>query len=936
MGIVFKAEDTKLDRTVALKVLPAGALASDDDRERFLREARAAAKLHHSNIATIFEIGDALADGASTSQPYIAMEYVAGSTLAGLIAEGPLEQEQVRAIGRQMCEALTLAHGAGVIHRDIKPGNVMLTEAGVVKVLDFGLAKIGDDPAITKDGSTIGTIAYMSPEQARGEAVDARSDLWSLGVILYEMLTGTRPFAGSYDTAVLYSLLNETQPPLPEAVPSDLRDLVGDLLSKDPDERPSSADEILVRLGGMVDDSGTPAIAQRRSPLIGSALVAVVLIAGAAVGFGLMRNSTKADVRSKLLPRLDSLLAASTYDTRSVDTWEAFDLARRAVETLPDEPYVQELAGRAMGQLWVDADQPIDVSVRSDSAGRATWLPLAGASAQTVPRGYHQIRIRSAGFVEQDRLVFLSDSTRLVVTLDASGTVPEGMVRVDESERPLRMPYLDHLPARQVSSFLMDRFEVTNSQFKVFIDEGGYADRALWHPSSPDPAHTFVDATGRPGPSTWSLGRFPKGQEDYPVRGLSWYEADAFARWMRRALPTVYHFNAAASFFAAAYLLPGANIDNQGGPLRVGASGSMSGPGTYDLAGNVREWTANGSVRDGRRFTLGGAWNDPPYSFQDAYTLDPLDRGETNGFRTIQWFGDDVASLNDPIELPFRDFATEQPVDDATFAQFQGYFGYDPAPLNPILISVDSSDADFVVERVSYHAGYGTDRMTAWVFVPAAATPPYQAILYFPGDWAFGVDRPIPNLPPAGDYWDYIVRDGRLLVVPVFRNQFDRGSELASSTPAESIVYRDHMIMWSKEVGRTVDYLLERGDVDPEALAFVGLSWGSRVSPVMLYHEPRFRTAVLEIGGLRFQRSRPEVEPFNYLPRIELPVLMLNGRYDFYFPLETSQIPFFENLGTPRADKQMRLYETSHSLPKNELIRETLAWFDRYLGPVER
>ncbi len=259
MGEIYLAEDTKLERKVALKFLPMHLTADKEANQRFEREAKAAAALNHPNIVTIHEIGE------HEGQVFIAMEYVAGRTLKELlsadpspISHHPFPISQIIAITVQIAEGLAVAHAKGIVHRDIKPQNILVDKNGHVKILDFGLAKLHGVSQLTKESSTLGTVHYMSPEQTMGKEVDHRTDIWSLGVMLYEMLTGELPFKGDYEQAVIYSILNEEPKKAADIrkdLPSEFERILEKALAKEPEDRYQHVDDLVVDLRHLKRDS---------------------------------------------------------------------------------------------------------------------------------------------------------------------------------------------------------------------------------------------------------------------------------------------------------------------------------------------------------------------------------------------------------------------------------------------------------------------------------------------------------------------------------------------------------------------------------------------------------------------------------------------------------------------------------------------------------
>jgi serine/threonine protein kinase/tetratricopeptide (TPR) repeat protein len=251
MGEVYLAEDTKLNRKVALKFLPLQYVSDQDLKIRFKREAQAAAALNHPNIITIHEVGE------DEGRPYMAMEYVGGGSLKDLIGADKMSVAQVTHLAAQISEGLTRAHQSGIVHRDIKPQNILIDADGRPRICDFGLAKLRREVMLTQTGTTLGTIAYMSPEQARGEQVDHRADIWSLGVVIYEMLTGQRPFKGDHDQAVIYAILNN-QPESISGIRPDAPDvlvrIIDKAMAKSPDERYQNVAEMVSELRSLMTE----------------------------------------------------------------------------------------------------------------------------------------------------------------------------------------------------------------------------------------------------------------------------------------------------------------------------------------------------------------------------------------------------------------------------------------------------------------------------------------------------------------------------------------------------------------------------------------------------------------------------------------------------------------------------------------------------------
>ena len=304
------------------------------------------------------------------------------------------------------------------------------------------------------------------------------------------------------------------------------------------------------------------------------------------------------------------------------------------------------------------------------------------------------------------------------------------------------------------------------------------------------------------------------------------------------------------------------------------------------------------SQRSGRppTYTLGGGWSDPAYFFNDADARSPFDREPAFGFRCVKPVpGEPVsAALSQPVEFFFRDFSLEKPVSDQVFGAYASLYGH-RGDLAPGTERIDDTPRDWRVETVSFNAAYGGERMAAHLLLPKRAAPPHQALVFFPGINALHETSSLQNgLPSVLDLADFLVRSGRALVVPVYKSTHERHDDLTSDFPAKTSFYRDHVVTWSKDLQRTVDYLETRPDIDRSRLAYLGRSWGAAMGTIMVATEPRLKLAIFHVGGFYFQHARPEAEAISFAPRVHVPSLMLNGRFNIFYPEQTSQRFMFD------------------------------------------
>ncbi len=639
MGVVYKAQDLKLERQVALKFLPHHIRGDEEEKVRFIREAKAASALDHPNIGTVHEIAE-----TEDGQLFIVMAHYEGETLKQKIERGPLAVKEAVDIAAQIALGLSKAHSQQIVHRDIKPSNVVVTQDGLVKIIDFGLAKLGGMTKITKTHTTLGTVAYMSPEQARGEETDQETDVWSLGVVLYEMLTGEVPFPGAHSEAIIHSILTGKPKPLKQFrgdVSEEIESTVHRALEKEAKTRALAA-EVLKDLTEYQTSLTMPEtrpdarkvfsgwIRQKRVAIPG---LVILLVLGSLLGWLFHRQTRVRWAREQALPEIARLVEQEKFG-------EAYAVAVQAEKYLPNDPMLGKFWPVISWSASIRTTPPgVSVFRRNYKPSDSTW-ELVGRSPiekYRLPLVDSQWRFELKGFAVAERSTMVMwgevlPSSSLSIAMDEEAKAPRGMVHQTDgigvsgirisSEHPCYAPGPSWLRRSAGSSSWQTTGSTgtrspTNSS-RIFSTAEAIRKRSTGNTSSAktdacfpgtEAMALFRDTTGRPGPSTWEQGDYPRGQEEFPVSGVSWYEAAAFAEFSGKTLPTIYHWTTAASPWAAASIVPASNFGGQG-PARAASHRGMSWFGAYDMAGNVKEWCWN-EADSGKRYILGGAWDEP-------------------------------------------------------------------------------------------------------------------------------------------------------------------------------------------------------------------------------------------------------------------------------------------------------------------------------------
>ena len=527
------------------------------------------------------------------------------------------------------------------------------------------------------------------------------------------------------------------------------------------------------------------------------------------------------------------------------------------------------------------------------------------------------------------------------INLQPQGSVPNGMIYIQGGNF---VPALTGSGVDPVflHPFYIDKFEVTNKDYKEFLDAGGYSNSQYWVEmdfikdgialSFEEAKKMMVDSTGMTGPAGWEVGTYLQGTENYPVTGISWYEALAFARYKGNILPPMYHW-AKAAFPPdeivspiSPKLLKRANFSKE----KITNVGQGEGAyGTFDMAGNAKEWVWN--IFGGRGLTLGGAFDEPTYLASQTAPEPRMNRSLKNGFRTVRLINPrDLNPFGDPIETQApRDLSYYKPMSEEVFNVYARSYQVSSSRPKHTEIYIDDSHPVWIKEKISLDVGYNNETMDVLIFKPKNSFGPSSPVIIHPGANYYTTPPEIDDVNPGEFSLDFLIKSGKTLVWPAWKGSLNRMPENRSSNEDTLRQFRSQFIAWVDDTDKTLDYLETRSDIDSNNIFYLGMSYGALFNTHTLLFEDRYKGAILYVGGA-FPTYPPLVDGINHLPRIKTPFLMLNGEQDYLVPKSAANF-FFQSTGTPSEDKKIIFYDSGHwPLPRNQMIKETLSFIDQY------
>ena len=648
------------------------------------------------------------------------------------------------------------------------------------------------------------------------------------------------------------------------------------------------------------------------------------------------KSESKDKLITEFLPKI-----SIAFDNNDINY--VFKKSKELLDKYPDNEILKSFYIKSSWKINVDSDLE-DTSVYIKFGRDSLWNYVGKTPIDSI-------RVPGLGFSENDfnlKLIkddieyFGSDEEYGFFEISFSKELPNGFI-LKKSKRDIfmNMPGIFLGSNNRIPAYGVSLTEVSNEEYKSFVDAGGYNNPEYWDfpieiegkkYSFDDGKLLFTDKFGKLGPKNWSYGEYPEEDIRLPVNGISWFEARAYAKYKELSLPNIYQWLDAAQLSGFTAKLPELKNSNFNSTKLKDIDFQSSNINLLpNIAGNVREWVVNSHGND-RYSILGGAYNTNEYTFNSFYSLSPFNRSDQNGIRLVKNFDNKIPSNDDfIIEHIERNFKSEVDVSDEVFDVYKSQFSYSKKPLDVKIEKIEVLDKGYSAERFEFSTPYKSDeKIYGYIIYSNQFKSKSIPIIEFPSARAiFSNEIPTPNSEIKGK--KYLLDEGYSVIIPAYYNTYDREKPLKDWWPNETEEYKEAIIKIGKDYKRVIDYLETRKDLNFSKLSYMGYSWGSVTSNILLAIDDRVTSAAIFVGGLMLQKSRKEIESHFYIRRIKIPILHIVGKLDGIFEYEDSFLPWNDLIGTPKENKEIIILDKiGHGLPNDVVIKNQLKFLKKY------
>ena len=647
------------------------------------------------------------------------------------------------------------------------------------------------------------------------------------------------------------------------------------------------------------------------------------------------KSQSKDNLLTEQLPKISNAFEKG-------DNLYVFKKTKTLLEEYPDNIILKNYFIKSSRKINISSDiEGTEVYVKYYKDSVWNYLGLAPIDSLRVPAISPDVEDFNLKLINGDT-EYISDGEEYgYFDISLIKKLPEGYVFKRTKENIfMNFPGIFLGTDNSIPAYGISQAEVSNQQYKQFIEDGGYENPRFWdfpinyngkEYSFNNSISLFTDKFGKSGPKNWIYGDFNEGEENFPVKGISWFEARAYAKYKGHSLPNIYQWLDAAKLSGFTAKLPDINGSNYNSSKPREVDFNTNNKMLPNIAGNVREWVINSHGED-RKAILGGSYETNEYTFNSFYSLSPFNRSEQNGLRLVKNFSDkETSNDNFIVKHIERNFSLEKNVSDEVFEVYKSQFDYPNSELKVIVSAIESSNKKYKIEKFQMSTPYkSNEKLYGYIITSKKFEKKSKPIIEFPSAGAiFSDELNIDNNIIKEK--KYLLDEGYSIIIPVYHNTWDREKTIKDWWPNETEEYKNTLIKIGKDFKRVIDFLETRENLDIESLSYMGYSWGSVTSNILLAIENRITSAAIFVGGLMLQKSRKEIESHLYVRRIKIPILHIVGKLDGIFEFEDSFLPWNELIGTPEIHKKIIILDkVGHGLPQDIMIDNHLQLLKKY------